>query len=433
MENTDFTKITSLYNSILQKYIQNFLLVTNDLFKLNLFLTTEKTCSTIIEQFNNLSQKYNTSIQKKLDIEKQIRIEEKKNFFSSIMSYKLERFHSELLRMIIDPRTEYIGNDDFLKIFLDTIKVDNLFQKEIFVKTEEGNNDYGFIDIIIYDNDYAIIIENKINGAIDQPNQLARYYYYVENVMKKEVIAIVYIPCFGEFYEPDFTNYSDVNLMYIKKIKEKLVILSTNDILNIFLKTCFKKSNNDAQSFIISHYSNLLENILGGKIMNIEKGVLGELLVNLFSKKGNIDQVRTIAEIWNRRQEILSDLIWEQLLELGYKLSGDGNYLCFKCSKNVEIAFHMNYSRATWYNPACGLYSSDKFKELSEAQMKGLNDLINETFSEKYYSRELIDWGKEWIVKEIQMDNSNNIEELKNETIKKFVELKEKVKSKIVA
>ena len=60
-----------------------------------------------------------------------------------------------------------------------------------------------------------------------------------------------------------------------------------------------------------------------------------------------------------------------------------------------------------------------------------MNDLINETFSEKYYSRELVDWGKEWIAKEIQMDNCNNIEELRSETIKKFVELKEK--SKIVA
>jgi hypothetical protein len=433
MKSKEFTKITSLYNDVTQKYIQNYLLVTNDLFKLNLFWTITKSCSTIVERFNNLSKDFNTSIQKKLEIEKQIRIEEKKNFFSSIISYKLERFHSELLRLIIDPKTEYIGNIDFLKIFLNTIKISNLFEKEIFVKTEEGNNDYGYIDIIIHDDNYAIIIENKINGAIDQPNQLARYYLYVENVMKKEVIAIVYIPYFGEVYGPDFTNYSGVNLKYVKNIKEKLVILPTKDLLDIFLKNCLNKSNNDAQSLIIGQYSNLLDNILGGKNMDIEKGILRELLVNLFSKKENIDQVRTIAELWNRRQEILSEQIWELLSELDYEPSDDGSYLRFKCSKNVEIAFHMNYSRATYYNPLCGFYSADKFKELSEAQRKCLNDLINETFSERYYSRELVDWGKEWIAKEIQMDNCNNIEELRNETIQKFAELKEKIKSKIVA
>lgn len=428
MNNQELANLSSIYKSAIRKHFH-----FDEMFKKAKYWTITKPCANIMDKFYSKEKDFHYFLLKIMKVEEQKKIEEKKNFFSSILRYKLEEFHSEMLRMILDPTTKHIGNTEYIKIFLEAIDLKrDIMGEGIYVKTEIGNDDYGYIDVIVYDDNYALIIENKINGADDQPNQLARYYKYVEDIMKKEVIAIVYIPCFGLIYEPDFAGYSEEYLKYIPLIKEKLKILSVQDLLKNFIKICASKNDNDVQSFVIGQYSNLLENILGGTSMSIEMEVLREALINLFSTKENIDQIKSIAEIWNRRQEILSKLIWDQLEEIGYEISDDESYVRIKSVKNLEVAFHSNYSRNAWYNPVFGFYSADKFKDFSEPEKKILAALLDETFSEKYYSRNLIDWGKEWIIKEIQMDNCTNIGELNSKTVKKLEELREKVKSKIV-
>ena len=58
------------------------------------------------------------------------------------------------------------------------------------------------IDILIEDKDYAIIIENKLLGAVYQRNQLSRYIKRIENEgYKTEQIFIVIIP---SYYTDDY-------------------------------------------------------------------------------------------------------------------------------------------------------------------------------------------------------------------------------------
>ena len=60
------------------------------------------------------------------------------------------------------------------------------------------------IDILIEDKDYAIIIENKLLGAVYQRNQLSRYIKRIENEgYKPEQIFIVIIP---SYYSDDYLD-----------------------------------------------------------------------------------------------------------------------------------------------------------------------------------------------------------------------------------
>lgn len=104
---------------------------------------------------------------------------------------KIEENHiSYLLYKILD----YEGNDGkitykrFVETFFPELKGQIKTPKITFDKTYH-------IDILIEDKDYAIIIENKIFGAVFQRNQLARYIKrLLDKGYSKEQIHIVIIP-----------------------------------------------------------------------------------------------------------------------------------------------------------------------------------------------------------------------------------------------
>ena len=106
---------------------------------------------------------------KKDEIAKEYRFDEalEFNFFTSISDfYYRENFHSDILKVILNPSTDLIGNKLYLDIFIDVLKeikkADKLkhFSEDVTVEREEGR-----IDILIYDSSKAIIVENKGNLA----------------------------------------------------------------------------------------------------------------------------------------------------------------------------------------------------------------------------------------------------------------------------
>ena len=110
------------------------------------------------------------------------------NMFEPLEDYQKELFNEIVLTQILDPKTREIGNIAFLHIFSKILseKTNYRFNNDVVVENQVGNNEYGFIDILISDKQNAIIIESKTNGAPDQPNQLVRYLLYVENILKKK-------------------------------------------------------------------------------------------------------------------------------------------------------------------------------------------------------------------------------------------------------
>ncbi len=85
-----------------------------------------------------------------------------------------EVLHSYLISDLLDPFGRHGQKRLFLDLFLHRLKIGSSVTDNWIVTAETGR-----IDILIRRQSppTVIIIENKSNGAIDQPNQLYRYWY----------------------------------------------------------------------------------------------------------------------------------------------------------------------------------------------------------------------------------------------------------------
>jgi len=99
-----------------------------------------------------------------------------------------ETKHSYLLAMLLSP-TKHGQNSLFLIEFLKELKIDSPEKGNWTITAEEGR-----IDVLIKRIEplSIIIIENKSNWAIDQPNQLYRYWYQEIFLKTKETARDYY-------------------------------------------------------------------------------------------------------------------------------------------------------------------------------------------------------------------------------------------------
>jgi hypothetical protein len=86
-----------------------------------------------------------------------------------------ETMHSYLIAYLLDPLEEHGQGSLFLNIFLDKLGIENPNKGKNWVVTAET----GRIDILLKRTHphSVVVIENKSNFAVDQPNQLYRYWY----------------------------------------------------------------------------------------------------------------------------------------------------------------------------------------------------------------------------------------------------------------
>jgi hypothetical protein len=315
------------------------------------------------------------------------------NAFVPIDKYWKEDFHEIILTLILNSRTREIGNIEYLENFLRLIYTinNNLdykyhFNSDAIVENQIGDKKYGFIDILVYDKDKAIIIESKINGAEDQKNQLVRYYRYVKDVLKKDILAIVYIrPVDDENKMPPLNEYRKEFKKEVEIIRKLLVpipiIDSKNqiDLCHGFLDTCYNKKYIDKANVFIKQYSELLKIMGGNKMtMNIEK----EIFKKLFGDIGNVVKTADIGEIWNKRWLILGSIIQDKLVK-EMKFIPDGDRYCYKkiCEKLSYTFIYDPDSRKIGDTYIFG-FSYDAINQKTKNELKNLlNSMDCETFS----------------------------------------------------
>lgn len=182
----------------------------------------------------NLYEKYAFDIDK-IKQRYKLNIEKKFNIFSTISDqYQKENLHSDIIRAILGQDCDCFKSEYIMKEFLKFIglKSDEIFsnisslvvQREYSTLTN-NDNDKGRVDLLIYDDTNAIIIENKINGASDMDNQLAKYYEQLNNEEKK-VLKIVYLTLNDSEGPKNLGQYGKSYQKYLKNIKEKLICIS---------------------------------------------------------------------------------------------------------------------------------------------------------------------------------------------------------------
>lgn len=238
------------------------------------------------------------------------------SFFMTIADqYRKENFHSDLLKVILDPKTTEIGNAEHLQNFLEIIGLNkNTFGNESSIKKYvQVEREEHRVDLLIkYNNPKskkAIIIENKINNADDQDNQLARYY---KRLIEEgyEVLSIPYITKFGgkipdyKSWDEKYQKYADVIFSNKKHLFFDLPVVGDKNSILAFLNKCLQGNNTLALLFV-EQYKLLLNKIVEDTEVTKED----EQNIQQLFEDDQKSKIQALLESWEKRGECAYNFI----------------------------------------------------------------------------------------------------------------------------
>ena len=211
----------------------------------------------------------------------------------SILTYLYNRIsskellHSEIIESFLNPKSEHQCGSFFLFNFFELIEIDKCHyetETEFNIYTEYGIENQRRIDTLITWNGKAVIIENKLNDAVDQKDQLRDYYLSISKEF--EVLKIVYIP-------RDLSKKAPLD--DLSDAVRKLVI-------NIYPKDLIKWINNvpinEDVKVSCTSYSNLL------KYMNLKN--LNSMNANLLLEGLNSNEIKSLVNL----SKIVNSVDW---------------------------------------------------------------------------------------------------------------------------
>jgi hypothetical protein len=311
------------------------------------FTTFKKIENMEIEKFEipkgleNILLKYETALGKKKEFELGF------NVFSLVSdTYYKENFHSEIIHSFLNPEGTHgegrIFLDEFICLFSKTNKV--RISNSDYLEKVEAHNEFGIlgkrrIDLLITSSTNAIIIENKMNNAVDMVNQLVDYYKYCKGEkpdgLKRKVDAIFYLSLDGK--KPDKNSWSINDKELFEEIDNKLVEIvafdnkeETNTIYN-WLEKCKKVSKSEDTKFIIKQYQQLLKHLR--KFMMETKAL--EEYFEFISKPEN-EQISKDIKMWMSMHSDLS-MYYPQRLLKKIEANSSLKYLYGECKYHPEV------------------------------------------------------------------------------------------------
>lgn len=182
--------------------------------------------------------------------------------------YYRENFHSFILSAFLNPIEKHRENNKYLHLFIDLLNLKN--NKENNQKTIDKNdflNSNVFIekhkiDILITDevSKKAIIIENKVNNAIDQFRQLPKYVEVVE--VNYYVDSIVYLTL-NSAKRPDKIDWTNTERKSIESKLKLIPVFDSNqkkiNLFNHWINPAIVISQNINSSSILRQYGELVK------------------------------------------------------------------------------------------------------------------------------------------------------------------------------
>lgn len=195
------------------------------------------------------------------------------NLFAIISDFfQRETFHSDLLFAVLNPESPHNEGFKYVRLFLNFLKSFSNGQNIVVEDycDVEVTKEKAKIDLLIRDKktNRAIIVENKINDAGDQPRQLPDYLAHVKHTLGCRCDAIVYLRLNREC-TPDRTGWTeeenkeiDAMLIYVTAYNE-----TAGDLLNGWILPARDAANNVDARCILRQYGALITK-LGGDVMN---------------------------------------------------------------------------------------------------------------------------------------------------------------------
>ena len=337
-----------------------------------------------IEVINLISNLEKENIERYKDILKK---QDKKldfNIFDIITDkWKKENFHSEILKFLLENYEVFFNN------FLELI---NIKDKKEYLNAEITNEE-ARIDILIKSEKKAIIVENKINWAPDQIEQLARYYEKIKNgyngEQKREVEKIVYIIP-SENKKPDEQTFGkdekikkEIEARYIERIGFDG---SENDLVSCLEKSRDKlkenlentKNNFDSENFhklfFINHYIEILKRTGAGDMSEVELKFFKEVIEKYKTDKDIFKKIKYIGEMYNNLLEIKNKYISENIKAEDWGYNKEGHYSCGYTFSYGKTNFHLEiYTSGIFKICICVYDDKGKINDTKNILLKALN------------------------------------------------------------
>ncbi|NTD96363.1 PD-(D/E)XK nuclease family protein [Agrobacterium tumefaciens] len=273
---------------------------------------------------------------------------------SSYNSY-LENFHSDVITMLLDSDERHGQRNVFLKLFLDFLidKGANLNMDDYVLC--EITRERGRIDVWIKDatSKKCIILENKINNAGDQENQLETYFNYAKR-RGYVVDAVVYLTLNGIKHAP-LTHLSELN----SKMINIAAFTNTNkDLSNGWLQKCYQAvSDEDNRSFIFQ-FIKLLKHL---SQVGLDRQIKDDFYA-IINKSEGFEKSKAIAELLagleSYRTELFSSKVGNDYLPFRKIYRWRPNHWLFENYEDngiifkLDVHFHTDGSaRIDFWNP----------------------------------------------------------------------------------
>ena len=254
----------------------------------------------------------------------------------SILPYLYDRIstkellHSEIIASLLDSESDHNCGNFFLFTFFKQIELkESLYANETNFKidVEFGIEDQRRIDILITWEDKitkkksAIIIENKLNDATDQKDQLKDYYTSIYK--EYEVLKIVYIPRDQKKYAPSEKLDKD--------IRKLICVLYPKDLIKWLSNLPMNEEAKDARGSCIN-YSNIL------KYMNIKNHNMDN--ANELLNKLSNEEIKVLVSLYNTvKIDDLKVAVFAQIKESLKKENENIKIEAKEKNKYVEIYF----------------------------------------------------------------------------------------------
>lgn len=233
------------------------------------------------------------------------------NLFT-ISSYNtyLENFHSDVIALLLSSKERHLQQERFFKLFLSFLRekygaiIDENNYQNYQVLREKGKIDIWIKDEI---SKRCIIIENKINDAIDMPNQIERYYDYVSE-KGYLVDGIIYLTLKGNKNAPKVGR---------KEIDDKIIdivafVQDKKNLCNGWLFNCYieaKERKDDDSSTFIYQYIKLIKHMS----LIVMDNELKKDFYEVVSNEQNREKARVLVTLLNELETYRMDLFMEKI------------------------------------------------------------------------------------------------------------------------
>ena len=361
----------------------------------------------LIENINGFKEKYKQSIPYNLNIIDELRAN--------------ENAHSRIFTKILEYKDE--NRFPFLYSFMKRLGINEDIVSPQF--SVEKNR----IDSLIQDKNYAIIIENKINNAVDQENQIKRYVDVVKQNYNIDKIYVLYLTRFGEkkvtesslpkslrnelgdrYYECSFRYnilpWLEEDTLPFCKYKESILISAIQQYID-HLKGQFLMRENlsdmgkKLEKIIVKEFNLASNKIESHKNVDDKIIEVQEILDVLHSyRKKQTDNLRKLffEEFYKRLNKDAKK--WETVVSVHNKHTMNGDTIPYNFGfRNIEENLYFKYNNDT------NIFLSIEIQEESRIlcgffidEDQSLKEMLLNKLEEKLEGRELkIDHTNYWI------------------------------------